>query len=134
FRLLSGTDPFIDTVLTGCLFALMVSSRPQIVGRFGFCVGPLFLAGLVLTAIFIWSDSLFTVCMAYTSAAVSSSAAILGSLRPRSWIRFILESKILVWFGKLSYGIYLWQGTSAIYLYHYFGTSFLSMTIVSLVT
>ena len=133
FRLLYGTDTHIDTVLTGCLLALMVSNRPQIVDRFGFWVGPLFLAGLVLTAIFIWSDSsLFTVCMAYTSAAVFSSAAILGSLRSRSWIRFILESKILVWFGKLSYGIYLWQGTSAIYLYHYFGTSFVPRTMIGL--
>ncbi|MBI3474257.1 MAG: acyltransferase [Acidobacteria bacterium] len=103
----SRTDVRLDALLLGCLAALLLddaSVRALFVGRFRPWMWILCVAGYVLMQVLhrvrtysIWESGLLTL-------------VVVGTVyHPEGWIGRLLESAVLRWVGRLSYGIYLWQ-------------------------
>jgi peptidoglycan/LPS O-acetylase OafA/YrhL len=110
-RLYYGTDTRADAPLLGCLMAMIprwklsVSRKPYF--QIGVLLAVLCLIGLVLTTHF--TDQ-FLYQGGYTAIAVLSGVVTWSvANEPPRLLSACLEWYPLRWFGKISYGLYLWH-------------------------
>ncbi len=110
-RLYYGTDTRADAPLLGCLMALIprwelsVSRKPYF--QIGVLLAVLCLIGLVLTTHF--TDQ-FLYQGGYTAIAVLAGVVTWSAANePAGLLSACLEWYPLRWFGKISYGLYLWH-------------------------
>ncbi len=110
-RLYYGTDTRADAPLLGCLMALIprwklsVSRKPYF--QIGVLLAVLCLIGLVLTTHF--TDQ-FLYQGGYTAIAVLAGVVTWSAANePPRLLSACLEWYPLRWFGKISYGLYLWH-------------------------
>lgn len=107
-RVYHGSDTRADALLVGCLLSLLIYWRalPAIIVRHHPILGRS--AWLILGALFIAAD--FRGPIAYfggfTFAAIVCSLILLQALiAPPA----VLNSRLLLWIGKRSYGLYVWH-------------------------
>ncbi|HEV7798771.1 MAG TPA: acyltransferase, partial [Pyrinomonadaceae bacterium] len=110
-RLYYGTDTRADALLIGCLIALLPAS----------VVGPntkkwLSVAGILCGAVFVFMlatadfTDQFLYRGGYTVIALLAGIVILVAANSPPWILAApLRWRVLGWFGKISYGLYLWH-------------------------
>jgi len=107
-RLYFSTQTRADTLLAGCLLALLLSNG-YIRGRAsesmrGFV--PLAFAFAAFSLVFAYHRSPWIYKGGYTIFAVST-AIVLWAILERGFLRRLLESRPLLWVGRRSYGLYL---------------------------
>ena len=109
-RLYFSTQTRADTLLAGCLLALLLSNgyirgrASEIIRRFV----PLAFAFSAFSLVFAYHLSPWIYKGGYTIFAVST-AIVLWAILERGFLRRLLESKPLLWVGRRSYGLYLWH-------------------------
>jgi peptidoglycan/LPS O-acetylase OafA/YrhL len=127
FRISIATDSHADPILIGCLLGIVVSNAPICYWRrfdtLAFWCGPVMLIGLGFMVTCFDVSTAVVLHLGYTIIAILTSGIILvAAVFPSSPVKRIFEHRLLVWVGKLSYGIYLWHGTTNNYLEHHFPT------------
>ncbi len=115
-RLYNGLDTRADALLLGCLTGWLVGSgwlegrRKVLLQRCLRLLSPLAL--LALAAFFLWAnyESLQMYYWGFFLVDVVAAVLVLDlALGRDGWIRRLFASRPLVWFGTLSYGLYLWH-------------------------
>lgn len=109
-RLYYGSDTRADAPLMGCLFALIpwhgLPAQAQRVMKIVNVVAMAVLAYLVSTIRF--TDQ-FQFAWGYTVVALLSGVVVWSTANNTSLVTKIFEQWPLRWFGKISYGLYLWH-------------------------
>jgi peptidoglycan/LPS O-acetylase OafA/YrhL len=95
-HVLVGTDTHADALLLGCVLAILGTRWHQSFGWLG-------LAGICAVALLWTNDRPGEWVLTIPAAAVASTMAVGGCPRALAW-------RPLVFFGKISYGLYLWHG------------------------
>lgn len=117
-----ATETRLDSIVYGSLFSLLLHCKPdaswlkKLVG-----LVPLGLATLVLLFCFIYRDDGFRETFRYS---LQGGALFVGMLNlyflPKLGFAIqLLENRLLVWIGRISYGLYLWHIPVALYLDQY---------------
>lgn len=109
-RVYSGLDTRADALLIGCgvAFALNVGWRPNKI---------LVNITILFSLIILWTKSFPSQALAYSVLALFSAGLIIHLvISKNSVIKRILETSILVYIGKISYGIYLFHYPIFLYL------------------
>jgi peptidoglycan/LPS O-acetylase OafA/YrhL len=109
-RLYFSTQTRADTLLAGCLLALLLSNgylrgRSTTVLRW---LLPLSFVYVMYSLIFAYHRSPFIYKGGYTIFALATAIVLWGILE-RRFLCPVLESKTLIWVGRRSYGLYLWH-------------------------
>ena len=112
-RLMAGTDARADSLLLGCLAALLISSDvlPQKGGFKIFLKIAATASGLGLLWLGTrWEFSANMICWGWLAGSVFAVMLILHLVSgTRGWLHWIFENQILVYIGQISYGLYLWH-------------------------
>jgi len=108
--LYSRTDLRLDTVLTGCLLALLLQRRSHFTAG---TLGPAASLAAGCAGLLIWkviaSEWARADALDSSLTAVSAALILYGLLNSHGFSRACLEGSMVVLIGRLSYGIYLWQ-------------------------
>ncbi|HWG72573.1 MAG TPA: acyltransferase [Acidimicrobiales bacterium] len=117
-----GTDTHSDGLLVGCSLAFFIAAqrgRPPLSERFHRIVAWLTAFSVIALVLLIMRESYVAPSAVWfgISAAVLCTGVIVLNLvtRPLPVLAWVLESRPVVWVGKRSYGIYLWQNTFAFF-------------------
>jgi peptidoglycan/LPS O-acetylase OafA/YrhL len=110
------TPARLDTIAVGCLLALIAADPagrrllPRLSGRRA-AVAAVLLAGAVLVSRFVLARSATYQLLFHRTAVAACLAGIVwaGVSCPRGPLGRILDAAPLVWLGRLSYSVYLWQ-------------------------
>lgn len=114
-RIYAGTDTRADSILIGCLVAMAVSWH--MLRLTAFTISVVKIAGLLsaIAAIAflldIWGiarNTLYETGFTFFAVAVGVFIFRVMVISAERYVRF-LESRYLVWIGKLSYSLYLWH-------------------------
>lgn len=130
-RVYFATDTRLCSMLFGCILSIVVcyGFLPIWFKRFSGHIIAASLFALTL-CIFLMNNSLkFTYYGGFEIVALATCMLIAASIFSQNWFTKILSSKVLVWFGKLSYGIYLWHGV----IFYFFEKIQISVTNSSIV-
>ena len=128
-------DAFIryDGVLIGASLALALAAAPGSRGHTLKTHGnvPLvFAACALLLLALIFKPTLIGHRLGITAAPLLAGALILMAVSFANWLSaFLLENRVLAWFGKISYGLYLYHFPIAALMYTH-GYSHTQMTLV----
>ena len=111
-RVYYALDTRLDSILYGCLIAVLLSlspvlQKPGCIRKLSTTVAVLGLAVLIATCKEAepWRDWCGFLLAALFSAQLVWAIATPGSERIKKW----LSNPVLVWLGKRSYGLYLWH-------------------------
>ena len=111
-RIYFGTDTHCDGLLIGCAAAFWLASRQSPLNPAGFKMLRTIslLGGVALTILFIFGSNTYAP-LEISAAALASVAVIVGLVTEAapSAIKRILSSRLAVWIGRRSYGLYLWH-------------------------
>ena len=101
------TDVRLDGLFMGCLAALLLSNRrAQEWARRHLTSWAWWLAVAAYAAIqIIWRRHYYSIW----ESAVLAFVVAMTTLRPETWVGYLLEHPFMRWIGRLSYGLYLWQ-------------------------
>jgi peptidoglycan/LPS O-acetylase OafA/YrhL len=109
-RLYFSTQTRADTLLAGCLLALLLSNgylRGRTAEALRWLLPPAF-AFVAYSLVFAYHRSPFLYEGGYTVFALATAIVLWGVLE-RGFIHRLLESRALLWIGRRSYGLYLWH-------------------------
>lgn len=111
-RLAWGLDTRADALLSGAFAGVLVSSRLLPTNRrftraltFG---APVCVIGLLILCTFSIYD-LRVVCAGFLLNSLGTAILITHLISSRSFLHLLLENRVLVWIGRISYGLYLWH-------------------------
>lgn len=112
-RVYGGSDTRADSLMAGCLIAMLITWRLLPRGKdFRLILGCLTFISLILIEAFLTSHipegSLFTFGLTIFALSVACITLQIMYDPPRIALR-ILERPTLAWLGKLSYSLYLWH-------------------------
>jgi peptidoglycan/LPS O-acetylase OafA/YrhL len=94
-------------LIIGGILAVLTLYRPQFLSRYSNAQS---LIGLILLVIGFISIDKYSQFPGWWALLPTVSAFLLLSAGPKAWInRSILSNKVLVWFGLISYPLYLWH-------------------------
>ncbi len=117
-RIFFGTDTHSDGLILGCALAFFIAAqrgRPPFTERFHRTVSIATLFSVVALILLVMRESYVVASAVWfgISAAVLCTGVIVLNLvtRPLPLLAWVLESRPVVWIGKRTYGIYLWQNT-----------------------
>jgi len=108
-RVYVGLDTRADSLLTGCLIAVLFENNTlKFSRRYSTLLG---LLGVVILAplfVFASSKGSFVYLGGFTLVALAAGLLLISLLTNSAIVR-LFEMRWLVWVGQLSYGIYLWH-------------------------
>lgn len=108
-RLYAGLDTRADSILIGCLIAtLFQSNRLKLSERSSTLIGVLGIALLAPLFVFASRKGGFVYLGGFTLTALVAGLLLISLLSNSVLVR-VFEMRWLVWVGRLSYGIYLWN-------------------------
>ncbi len=110
-RLYYGTDTRADALLTGCLFALLPAARPASRNkRWLNFAGASSAACLIYLMVTVGFTERLLYQGGFTVVALLCGVLVLvASYSPPGLLATILRFQPLRWFGRISYGLYLWH-------------------------
>jgi len=122
-RLYYASDTRADSLLMGCLVGIIISKGPWLSResfepylKFLAGVGFIFLTYMILTAD--WRDPMLYQCGGFTLIAIALAVILMVIvLSPPKPVLLILRFTPLVWFGQISYGLYLWHWCLRFFVY-----------------
>jgi len=114
-RLYYGLDTRADALLAGCALSLLLSlsasnGQPQLLERGLRVLAPL--SGLALVSIAVFADwhSIHVHYWGLPAVALFTAVVIAHVvISPCGVVKSMLSSRLLVWLGTISYGLYLWH-------------------------
>ncbi len=120
------TDTHVDGLIVGCGLAFLLAREGGIGRRFARAVGPLMWvgAGAVVLLIVFGGDSSTWTMITYPSVVVATALVLAGLVAGGpSRLRAALSTRIPVWIGRRSYGLYLYHFVlfNAIWAYWFHG-------------
>jgi len=100
------TDYRLDTLLFGCAVAL-VWDDPRVKALFHRIGGTAFALGVAVEAVCcqVWTPPGYLTMVAALMALLPAATVA----KPESWAGRVLEIPLLVWVGRMSYSLYIWQ-------------------------
>lgn len=113
-RLYHGLDTRADALLVGCMTSILVSYNLLPTGRWSLNVGRSLAVVSVLLLIHLglradWAAD-YMYLGVFTITAVGAAIVLVQLLNsPPAIVTLILESRLMVWTGRISYGLYLWH-------------------------
>ncbi len=117
-RIYFGSDTHCDGLIVGCALAFYLSSRPSQapfserahrVIAVGAVIGTVGLIAMIMGLNYVKP---FSVWFGISAAGLCTAAMVLNLVtRPLPGLSHILSLRPIVWIGKRSYGMYLWQST-----------------------
>ncbi|RYY69416.1 MAG: acyltransferase [Chitinophagaceae bacterium] len=113
-RVYFATDTRLNSLFIGCLLAIAVSNDlvPAALKRYSTLILGTSLCVLLPCLFYMNNGSNFTYFVGFELAAIVTTGMIVGVLYGHNFFTRFFEQRFLVWFGKLSYGIYLWHGVT----------------------
>ena len=112
-RLFVGPDMRADSLLLGCFAGIIVSSN--LLPRDGLWLrllktgGPFLALGLVALAA-CWEFSPWMICAGWFLESILAAALIMQLVKiPGGILHRVLENRVLVYVGQISYGLYVWH-------------------------
>jgi peptidoglycan/LPS O-acetylase OafA/YrhL len=105
-----GTDTRVHSLLIGALLAVLLARRANVQSsRPVSYAGVLALGAVVIAYATIGDGESFMYRGGFLLFAVTVAAVIAAAVHPTGPVRRLLSLAVLVWIGRISYGLYLWH-------------------------
>ncbi len=106
-RTLQHTDMRLDYIMMGCVVALLIEFYPVFLHwlrLMGSAIGLLFLFAVLLL-----STHPFAADLRSLQALILTLIVCASSTTNPPWLRFLLTNPVVLFIGKISYSLYIWQ-------------------------